>query len=365
MPFNSIQTKAKSKEGQNNLQAKIKQGDYWDDETSSDPTEDEANADNADAPRVAQWVDEDVLEDGFDEAESSQLTGNNLTSLEAGTQMSNYHFLELSFHLSGLSSLPMGTLRRAQKMLKVKDISDASDSESESSEDDTRPKPEWSTKPRTDINKRKNKHAPIEITSKRPVTRRRTVVNVQTLQVRDPRFLPITGEFSSQKFNDNYQFLNESHKAELSTLRENLKRARKILASSPRDTKHEREVEVGRLELALKKAESTVNKDRRDTIEQEAIRTARREERTKQEAGKGKWYMKESEKKELLVRARYDAIAEQGGQRAVKKSIEKKRKKIAQKEKKSRPFANGTYLESRSFEHNSHDRHRQKRRKMD
>ncbi|KAJ3790937.1 hypothetical protein GGU10DRAFT_302186 [Lentinula aff. detonsa] len=347
-PSNSIQAKAKSKEGQNNLQAKRKQGDYWNDETSSDPAEDEANADNADAPRVAQWVDEDALEDGFDKAESSQLTGNNLTSLEAG-----------------LSSLPMGTLRRAQKILKVKDISDASDSESESSEDDTRPKPEWSTKPRTDISKRKNKHAPIEITSKRPVTRRRTVVNVQSLQVRDPRFLPITGEFSSQKFNDNYQFLNESHKAELSTLRENLKRARKMLASSPRDTKHEREVEVGRLELALKKAESTVNKDRRDTIEQEALRAARREERTKQEAGKGKWYMKESEKKELLVRARYDAIAEQGGHRAVKKSIEKKRKKIAQKEKKSRPLANGTYLESRSFEHNSHDRHRQKRRKMD
>ncbi|KAJ3734787.1 hypothetical protein DFJ43DRAFT_1061580 [Lentinula guzmanii] len=347
-PSNSIQAKGKSKDGQSNLQAKRKQGDYWNDETYSDPAEDEADADNADAPRVAQWVDEDALEDGFDEAESSQLTGNKLTSLEAG-----------------LSSLPMGTLRRAQKILKVKDISDASDSESESSEDDTRPKPEWSTKPRTDISKRKNKHAPIEITSKRPVTRRRTVVNVQTLQVRDPRFLPITGEFSSQKFNDNYQFLNESHKAELSTLRENLKRARKILASSPRDTKHEREVEVGRLELALKKAESTVNKDRRDTIEQEALRAARRQERTKQEAGKGKWFMKESEKKELLVRARYDAIAEQGGQRAVKKSIEKKRKKIAQKEKKSRPFANGTYLESRSFEHDSHDRHRQKRRKMD
>lgn len=58
-------------------------------------------------------------------------------------------------------------------------------------------KPEWSIKPRPDIAKRSNKHAcvlswlqcmnctdsvcsPIEVTSKRPVTRKRTVVEVKT-----------------------------------------------------------------------------------------------------------------------------------------------------------------------------------------
>lgn len=44
-------------------------------------------------------------------------------------------------------------------------------------------------------------------------------------------------------------------------------------------------------------------------------------------------------KREVLVRARFDALAASGGKGAVKKAIEKKQKKIAQKEKKSRPFA--------------------------
>lgn len=41
----------------------------------------------------------------------------------------------------------------------------------------------------------------------------------------------------------------------------------------------------------------------------------------------------------MLVRARYNALAASGGRIAVKKAIEKKQKKISQKEKKSRPFA--------------------------
>ena len=43
----------------------------------------------------------------------------------------------------------------------------------------------------------------------------------------------------------------------------------------------------------------------------------------------------------MLTRARYDALAEAGGKRAVKKAIEKKQKKVSQKEKKRRPFAPG------------------------
>jgi len=43
-------------------------------------------------------------------------------------------------------------------------------------------------------------------------------------------------------------------------------------------------------------------------------------------------------KKELLMRARYDALATSGGKSAVKKSIEKKQRKITQKEKRLRPL---------------------------
>lgn len=40
----------------------------------------------------------------------------------------------------------------------------------------------------------------------------------------------------------------------------------------------------------------------------------------------------------MLVRVRYEALAAEGGGRAVKKAMEKRQKKISQKEKKSRPF---------------------------
>lgn len=45
-----------------------------------------------------------------------------------------------------------------------------------------------------------------------------------------------------------------------------------------------------------------------------------------------------AETKQLLAKARLDAIASVGGKQAVKKAIEKKQKKIGQKEKKMRPF---------------------------
>jgi ribosomal RNA-processing protein 36 len=48
-----------------------------------------------------------------------------------------------------------------------------------------------------------------------------------------------------------------------------------------------------------------------------------------------------AEKKDFLMHARYDALAASGGKDAVRKAIEKKQKKLAQKEKRSRPFKRG------------------------
>jgi len=166
------------------------------------------------------------------------------------------------------------------------------------------------------------------------------VVEVKTAQPRDPRFLPLAGEFSGQQFKEKYSFLVDVHINELKTLKENLKRARKLLLSSPHDLRPEREYEVNRLEMAVKRAESMVNRDAREKTEQEALNKVVEEEREKRKQGKGKWWMKESDKKDLLVRARYEALAA-GGKGAVKKAIEKKQKKISQKEKKSRPFGRG------------------------
>lgn len=47
-------------------------------------------------------------------------------------------------------------------------------------------------------------------------------------------------------------------------------------------------------------------------------------------------------KRDLLLKSRFEALEKEGGRSAVKKALEKKRKKTAAKEKKSRPFARGT-----------------------
>ncbi|GLB36115.1 putative rRNA biogenesis protein RRP36 [Lyophyllum shimeji] len=324
--------------------------DCGDSDHEEDTLEDEDEGD-MDAPRVAQWIDEDDL-DEVDEDEKEQ-----------GEKPSDLKTLQ-----DDLSGLPFGALRKAQRMLSKAEVASDESDESESEREEPRPvspkgkekaQPEWSLKPKKEIAKRANKHAPIEVTSKRPVTRKRIVVDVKTPQPRDPRFLPLAGEFSAEKFRKSYGFLAEAHKQELQTLQENLKRARKLLASSPRDTYEERASEVQRLELAVKRAESLVNKDRRDKIEEEALTKVRREEREKRKKGKGEWHMKKSDKRDLLVKARYEALAAEGGKRAVKKAIEKKQKKIGQKEKKSRPFG-----EKRRREGGDSSGGREKRRRV-
>ncbi|KAJ7487561.1 hypothetical protein B0H11DRAFT_2013865 [Mycena galericulata] len=306
----------------------------------------EDDDEDVDAPRISQWVDDDEFTYHSEEdAEQSSGAGpSQLKSLK-----------------DDLSNVPLGALLRAQRALTQ---ANASDSESEDSSEDgddsnsksepvslkgkEKEKPEWSIQPRHDIAKRANKHAPVEVTSKRPVTRKRTVVEVKTIQARDPRFLPLAGEFLPQKFQEQYSFLADAHKTELRTLRENLKAARKLLLSSPRELRAEREAEVGRLEMAVKRAESLVNSDRRAKVDQEALAKLNEAEKAKRKEGKGGWWMKEAEKKEFLVRARYDALAAEGGKRAVKKAIEKKQKKLGQKEKKSRPFAKGSGLKRKA-----------------
>jgi ribosomal RNA-processing protein 36 len=79
---------------------------------------------------------------------------------------------------------------------------------------------------------------------------------------------------------------------ELVTLRDNVKRARKLLASSPQHLRPEREAEVERLVLAVKRAESSVNKDKRERVEREALSAITKEERDKRQMGKKAYWLK-------------------------------------------------------------------------
>ncbi|OSD03137.1 DUF947-domain-containing protein [Trametes coccinea BRFM310] len=296
-----------------------------------------------DAPRVAQWVDEEELDALSDEASNSESDEE-----EEGEEVDHKRLEE------SLKTLPFGALRKAQKALAKVESDDESD---EGGSSDYEPESEAESmstsgarsdkgkgreepRPKKEIPKRKNKHAPTEMSSKRPVPRMKLTTESKP-PPRDPRFLPITGEFDRKRFHTQYGFLAEMHEQELKTLKENLKRARKLLANSPRDLREEREAEVQRLERAVKRAESMVNRDRQEKVQLEALSKVAKEEREKRQQGKKAWYMKDSDKKALLLRAKYEALASEGGRGAVRKAIEKKQKKVSQKEKKRRPQVGG------------------------
>ncbi|KAF8442908.1 hypothetical protein L210DRAFT_3620573 [Boletus edulis BED1] len=299
------------------------------DDTNVDPGTDE---EDIDAPRVAQWISDDVdleLQEHTDDASDSEGvdSDDDQSGNEAGPSR------RLRSLQDDLSTLPLGTLRSAQRSLaRVQAFSDT-ESDSEAQSEGNGPA------------KRTNKHAPVEITSKRPVSRRRLVVDDKLPKPRDPRFMHATGGYDPSKFKQQYEFLSDLRHDELATLRGHVKRARKLLANSPSHLRAEREGEVERLELAMKRAESTVNMNNKERIEFKALQSARQTEKEKRKQGKAEWWISRSAKKQLLSKARLDAIASDGGKRAVKKAIEKKQKKINQKEKKMRPFPRSEGIE--------------------
>ncbi|KAF8807361.1 DUF947-domain-containing protein [Phlegmacium glaucopus] len=308
--------------------------DKDEDEDEDEEVDEETDVDiDADTPRVVQWLDDDDILPGQSWEDELRQKAPDEEMLEAD-----------------LKDLPLGALLRARRAFTEAETDSAADSDTNSGSDSDlertveevkgkgKEKVEWNIKPRKDIPKRAHKNAPIEVTSKRPVTRKRTVVEVPKIVPRDPRFLATAGEFSPEKFSKSYSFLTDKHKMELATLRETLKQARKLLASSPRDLRNEREDEVYRLEQAIKRAESTVNKDRLDQVERDALGKAKKEEVEKRQQGKGKWFLKKADRQQLVTKARYEALAKEGGTRAVKKAILRKQKKVSQSEKRSRPY---------------------------
>lgn len=105
--------------------------------------------------------------------------------------------------------------------------------------------------------------------------------------------MPLAGELSVAKFQQQYGFLTDVHENELKTLREHAKRARVLVKTAPNDLREEWERELGRLQLAMKRAESAVNRDKKSKIEQEALSKITKEEHEKRKKGKRSWWMKE------------------------------------------------------------------------
>ncbi|PVF98911.1 DUF947-domain-containing protein [Serendipita vermifera] len=299
-----------------------------DSDSPSENDEESQSSEGAEGPRMSQWIGDD---------EDENYDNSDVPEPEAIKQAI----------MSDLASLSFGALLKARRALAKQAADDSSTSSasmdedpSEDSEDDEekdrngagsfalQEKPE-----RKPIEKRANKHAPMEMSSKRPVSRKRMVVEKH----RDPRFGDAFGEYSADHFRQNYEFLSNARSDELEMVKNDLKKARKLLASSPVHLREDRQAEVERLERTMKRIESAIERSKREAFEREVITKVKHEEKTKRAAGKKEWYLKKGDEKRVKLQARFESMS---GKEA-KKAIEKKQKKIAQREKKSRPFGLG------------------------
>jgi ribosomal RNA-processing protein 36 len=107
----------------------------------------------------------------------------------------------------------------------------------------------------------------------------------------------------------------------------------------------------------MKRSESALERSKREAFERDVMVQIKRDERAKRSQGKGAWYLKKGififcfiviadkltigciigDEKKVKLQAKFESLS---GQEA-KRVMEKKQKKMAQKEKKSRPFAAG------------------------
>ncbi|TDZ51625.1 rRNA biogenesis protein RRP36 [Colletotrichum trifolii] len=220
-----------------------------------------------------------------------------------------------------ISSVSFGALAKAQASLPApgrrrKRGAEPSDEESDSEsgpEEIGRGKP----KSAAEIAKRTSKHAPTEMSSKRQVSRRREVIAVPKMEVRDPRFDPLSGPVDEAKARKAYAFLDEYRADEMKQLRAEIRKTKDA-------TKKE---EMKRLLLSM---ESKMKARQRKDREQEVMADHKRKEKELVKQGKQPFYLKKSEQKKRLLMDQFANMKK----RQVDRTIERKRKKVVARERK-------------------------------
>lgn len=169
--------------------------------------------------------------------------------------------------------------------------------------------------------KRDNKHAPTEVSSKRPVGRSREAVEVVKIERRDPRFDPelknATGSTSGY-VRRNYAFLEDYKKDEMRILKESISKEKDAAA------KAKLEKTLG----SMKSRQQTLGeRDRRERV----LSEFKAKERAAAKDGKIPYHLKASEKNKLYLKDKFDSMKDSKG---LDKFMEKKRKRRSQKDRK-------------------------------
>jgi len=169
------------------------------------------------------------------------------------------------------------------------------------------------------------------MSSKKRVSRKRDFIEVPKIQARDPRFMPLgPGALKGHRVDEivarkAYSFLDDYRQDELNQLR---------AASKKEKDPTVRE----KLQKAVMSMESQLKAQKRKDRERELLEEHRKNEKELVKQGKKPFYLKKAEQKKKLLLDQYANMKK--GQ--VDKAIERRRKKLAAKEKKALPMARRT-----------------------
>ncbi|KAF3925599.1 hypothetical protein ABW21_db0205207 [Orbilia brochopaga] len=174
---------------------------------------------------------------------------------------------------------------------------------------------------------RSSKHAPTEMSSKKAVSRRRVVVELPTDTTRDPRFDRLGGNpaVDKQKIDKNYAFLDDYRDSEIKTLRQDI-------------AKEKNTARKEQLQKTLQSLESKREAKKKQLERDRILAEHKKKEREAIAEGKKPFYLKKSEQKKLVLTSQFANM----GQKQRTRAIERKRKKIAGKEKKRMPWSRRT-----------------------
>ncbi|ORY89888.1 hypothetical protein BCR43DRAFT_117604 [Syncephalastrum racemosum] len=169
--------------------------------------------------------------------------------------------------------------------------------------------------------KRDNRHKPMEISSKRAVSRLRDVVPRAAVKRRDPRFDKLSGDFHEEGFEKSYAFLEQYKESEKAMLQERIKREK--------DPEQRAEAEA-----LLTKMISREKAEKQARRKKELLRERKKAEATLVKQGKKPYFLKKSEEKKLFLMDQYKKL----GEKNMDKILEKRRRKNAAKDHRRLPF---------------------------
>ena len=189
--------------------------------------------------------------------------------------------------------------------------------ENDDTDSDSAPSEQENSRSRT------SKHAPASQSSRRPVTRKREVVDAPKRKFRDPRFDTLQQQSAQSGSSAKaYGFLRDYQKDEIAELRIAIKQSRN-------------EADKETLKRKMISMQNQIKSQEAKEREQDVLRQHRREEKEKVEQGKKPFYLKQKDLRERAIVEKFKGMKSKDRE----KLIEKRRRKEDQKEKRKMPLA--------------------------